>query len=82
MDDVEVIENAFYDLGYFEGVRNTLNIFQKGFAKFNVYEDSAGEKIEFVLLEMMKELEDAKDCHKDSDRHFTQRQSDKFYNYW
>jgi hypothetical protein len=80
MDDVEVIENAFYDLGYFEGVRNTFQIFSKGFANFNVFEDSASEKIEFVLKEMMKELEDAKDCHKDSDRHFTQRQADEFYN--
>jgi len=80
MDDVEVIENAFYDLGYFEGVRNTLQIFTKGFAHFKVSKDSTEDKIDLVLLEMMKELEEAKDCHKDSDRHFTQRQADKFYN--
>ena len=69
MDD-EIESNYFYDLGYFEGVRNTLQIFHKGFTHINHSKDTPEEKVEFVLKEIRKELDDARRMHKESEKYF------------
>jgi len=66
----EIFENYKYDLGYFEGVRNTLQIFHRGFTRINNSKDTEEEKIEFVLNEIGRELDNARRMHKESEKLF------------
>ena len=66
----EIFENYKYDLGYFEGVRNTLQIFHRGFTHINHSKDTSEQNVEFVLEEIRKELDDARRMHKESEKLF------------
>lgn len=79
MDEDEIVTNYFYDLAYFEGVRNTLQIFHKGFTHINHSLDTPDDKVAFVLKEIRKELDDAREMHKESEKLFLEFQSPDFY---
>ena len=70
IDDCELEAEYHYDIGYYEGVRNTLHIFLKGFTHINHSTDTSEAKVDFVLEEIRKELDDAIASQKSSEKRF------------
>jgi len=68
-EQLEMQEHYYYDLGYFEGVRNTLMTLQRGMS-MGYPKDRMTEKIEFVIEELNKELKKAKELHHDSEKKY------------
>jgi hypothetical protein len=75
MDEDEVVTNYFYDLAYYEGIRNTLMIINKNL----MVPGSKKENINQLLKEIREELDDAHRMHKESENDFLKSQSDDFY---
>ena len=75
MSEDEVVTNYFYDLAYYEGIRNTLMIINKNLT----WPDSEEDRINRLLKEIRKELDDAHRMHKESEKDFLKSQSDDFY---
>jgi len=63
MNDYEV-EEYHYDIGYYEGVRNILQIIHHNLL---IKELSEIERVELLLKEVGDELDDARKSHKDSE---------------
>jgi len=72
----EIIGNYFYDLAYYEGIRNTLMIINKNLS----FAGSPKENINRLLEEIREELDDAHRMHKDSERAKIQMEADLGYN--
>lgn len=53
-----------YDIGYYEGIRNILQIINRSLGSPSIKES---ERIEFLLKWVGEELDDAKKSHKDSE---------------
>jgi len=58
------VEEYHYDIGYYEGVRNILQIINKSLGSPSIKES---ERIEILLKLVGEELDDAKKSHKDSE---------------
>jgi len=75
--DSDIIQNYGYDIGYYEGVRNTLQIISRTLMLENVSEK---EKVQILLDKVAKEIDDAIDCQKDSERAYIQMDADLNFN--
>jgi hypothetical protein len=59
------VEEYHYDIGYYEGVRNILQIINKSLGNSSLKES---ERIDVLLKLVGEELDDAKRAHKESER--------------
>jgi hypothetical protein len=60
-----------YDIGYYEGIRNILQIINKSLGSPSILNES--ERIEFLLKCVGEELDEAKKSHKDSENRLFER---------
>jgi hypothetical protein len=58
------VEEYHYDIGYYEGIRNILQIINGSLGNPSIKES---ERIEMLLKLVGEELDDAKKSHKDSE---------------
>ena len=75
--DVDIIRDYGYDIGYYEGVRNTLQIISRSLMLENVSEK---EKVQILLDKVAEEMDDSIDCQKDSERNYIQMMADLNFN--
>jgi len=63
----EILINYKYDIGYYEGVRNTLQIIHQ---TLRTPTKTETDRISLLLFEIRKELDDAQKMHKESKKLF------------
>jgi hypothetical protein len=61
----DIIENYGYDIGYYEGIRNVLQMIVKNLQATNASEE---EKVKLLLEEVGKELDEAIRLQKNSEK--------------
>ena len=59
--------NYHYDIGYYEGVRNILQIIHQNLSNRDISEQ---ERIDLLLKYVVRELDDAIECQRKSEHQF------------
>ena len=59
--------NYHYDIGYYEGVRNILQMIHQNLSNRDISEQ---ERIDLLLKDVVRELDDAIECQRKSEHQF------------